>query len=55
MKIRNISGEKRYVPELFRDVDADEIVTVPDSRADAYLCQPHTWAAEAPTPTTTKK
>lgn len=46
-KIRNISGEARAVPELnWRTVDADEVVEVPDNRADAYTCQAATWAAE---------
>ena len=47
MRIRNVSGEKRTVPELsWRVVDVDEVVEVPDERADAYLCQQSTWAPE---------
>lgn len=55
MKIRNVSGEPLAVPELnWRTVQPDEVVDVPDARADAYTCQPSTWASEgsAPVPTT---
>lgn len=47
MKIRNVSGEDRIVPELYRTVAADEVVEVPDARAEGYTCQPHIWAAES--------
>ncbi len=48
MKIRNVSGEPLAVPELrWRTVAADEVVDVPDGRADGYLCQSGTWAAES--------
>ena len=47
-KVRNISGEPLHVPELNRLVEADQVVDVPDSRLDAYLCQPATWADETP-------
>ena len=45
-KIRNVSGEDRWVPWLNREVKADEVVTVPD--AAPYTCQPGTWADETP-------
>ena len=47
MKIRNVSGADLSVPELsWRVVEVDEVIDVPDERADAYLCQPATWGAE---------
>lgn len=51
MKIRNISGDDRFVPDLNRVVKADEVVTVPDALAGGYTCQKSTWRSE----TTTKK
>jgi hypothetical protein len=51
-KIRNVSGEARHVPELnWKAVSADEVVDVPDDRADAYTCQTTTWALVADTKT----
>ena len=46
MKFRNISGVDRAVPELNRVVKADEVVTVPDKRADGYAGQTKIWRAE---------
>lgn len=46
MKVRNVSGERLAVPELNRVVDVDEVVEVPDERADGYISQPH-WRAES--------
>lgn len=54
MQIRNVSKSDRFVPELGRVIAADEVVDVPNARANGYLCQPRTWAAES-TPTTPKK
>jgi hypothetical protein len=48
-KVRNISGEQLFVPELSKLVEADEVVDVPDDRLDGYICQPATWADETPT------
>ena len=45
-KIRNVSGEDRFVPGLNREVKADEVVTVAD--ASPYTCQPSNWADETP-------
>ena len=45
-KVRNVSGVDLYVPEIGRVVEADEIVTVPGDRAEAYTCQPRTWVRE---------
>lgn len=45
-KIRNISGRDLIVPELGRTVTADEVVTVPDDRVEAYTAQESTWATE---------
>ena len=42
-KIRNVSGEDRFVPWLDRVVELDETAEVPDSTYDAYVCQPGTW------------
>lgn len=47
-KVRNISGESLFVPELHRMVDADQVLDVPDDRLTAYLEQPATWADETP-------
>ena len=33
-KVRNVSGGSRYVPLLDREVEADEVVDVPDFQAD---------------------
>lgn len=46
MKVRNISGEPRFVPELNRVIDTDEIVEVPDERHEGYICQPLVWGDE---------
>lgn len=47
MKLRNVSGEARMVPELgWRLVEPDEVIDVTDDRAPAYTCQTATWAAE---------
>lgn len=54
MKVRNVSGDELYVPELNRLVAPDAVVEVPDNRADGYLSQPATWAAES-TPTKKEK
>lgn len=45
-KVRNVSGEDLYVPEVGRVVAVDEVVTVPDARAKAYTCQSRTWVRE---------
>jgi hypothetical protein len=47
-KVRYIGDEPVTVPELFghdRFVQPDEVVTVPDERFAAYVCQPRTWQA----------
>ena len=46
-KIRNVSGEDRWVPWLNREVKADEVTTIPDSDLESYTCQP-IWADETP-------
>ncbi|QXE36977.1 hypothetical protein KQY30_24960 [Streptomyces sp. GMY02] len=44
-RVRYIGPEPVIVPELGqgRVVGLDEVVTVPDSRFDAYVCQPQKW------------
>lgn len=42
-QVRNVSGEPRYVPELNRVIDIDEISDVPDERVEAYDNQSHVW------------
>lgn len=43
-RVRFIGAEPHIVPELGdRPVSPDEIVTVPDSRWEGYVCQPHLW------------
>lgn len=49
MKIRNVSGEDRYVPSLYREVKADTVFDVPTDQAPGLLSQPHFWA-EVSTP-----
>lgn len=45
MKIRNVSGEDRYIPSLYREVKADTIFEVPDAQAAGLISQPNFWAA----------
>jgi hypothetical protein len=47
-KIRNVSGEDRYVPWLHREVKADEVASVPDSDLESYTSQPDLWADATP-------
>lgn len=51
-KVRFIGAEPHIVPELGdRPIEPDEIVTVPDSRWEGYVCQPHLWESiEEPPP-----
>lgn len=57
-RVRFIGPEPHIVPELGdRPVQPDEIVTVPDSRWEGYVCQPHLWESveEPPAPAPEKK
>lgn len=47
MKIRNVSGHDRVVPELGRTVAADEVVTVSDDIGKRMEAQPAIWQAVA--------
>lgn len=49
-KIRNISGDDRFVPELAKLVTVDSVTDVPDDRIDAYVCQSETWVVVTDTP-----
>jgi hypothetical protein len=50
-RVRYIGPEPVTVPELGRTVELDEVVEVPDSRFEGYVCQPATWASvEEPKP-----
>ncbi len=44
-RVRFIGPEEVSVPELGpeRTVHPDEVVEVPDTRFEAYVCQPQTW------------
>lgn len=42
-KVRYIGPVPVTVPELFRTVEPDEVVEVPDVRYDGYVCQPTNW------------
>lgn len=42
-KVRYIGPTTVTVPELFRTVEPDEVVEVPDARYDGYVCQPVNW------------
>jgi hypothetical protein len=45
-RVRYIGAEPVTVPELgSRTVQPDEMVEVPDSRFDGYVCQTATWEA----------
>ncbi|GAA2929849.1 hypothetical protein [Streptomyces enissocaesilis] len=45
-RVRYIGAEPVTVPELgSRTIHPDEVVEVPDSRFDGYVCQPRTWEA----------
>lgn len=46
MKIKNVSGESRYIPALDRWVDADEVFEVPSDLGASLLEQPANWAEE---------
>jgi hypothetical protein len=50
MKIRNVSGEDRYIPSLYREVKADTVFDVPDEQAPGLLSQPNLWVESAPAP-----
>ncbi|MFC7929172.1 hypothetical protein [Streptomyces cinereoruber] len=51
-RVRYLGNEPVTVPELGgREVQPDEIVTVPDDRYDGYVCQTTTWeSVEEPAP-----
>lgn len=51
-RVRYVGAEPVTVPELgSRTVHPDEMVEVPDSRFDGYVCQPANWEAlEDPKP-----
>lgn len=43
-KVRFIGHEPHTVPELGdREVQPDELITVPDDRFEAYVCQTSLW------------
>lgn len=43
-RVRFIGPEPVTVPELGdREVQPDEVVTVPDERFEGYVCQPANW------------
>lgn len=43
-KVRFIGPEPVIVPELSdRFIEPDQVVTVPDERFEAYVCQPANW------------
>jgi len=43
-RVRYIGPEPVTVPELGgREIQLDEVVTVPDDRFEGYVCQPQTW------------
>ncbi len=46
-KVRNISGEERFVTWVDRVVAVDELVDVPDDVAESFTCQPDVWASES--------
>ncbi|MGA4941778.1 hypothetical protein [Streptomyces cinereoruber] len=51
-RVRYLGNEPVTVPELGgREVQPDEIVTVPDDRYDGYVCQTTKWeSVEEPAP-----
>ncbi|MEU2181232.1 hypothetical protein [Streptomyces thermolilacinus] len=43
-RVRFIGPEPVTVPELGgRSIEPDQVVEVPDSRYEGYICQPSTW------------
>ena len=43
-RVRFIGAEPVTVPELGgREIQPDQVVEVPDTRFDGYVCQPGTW------------
>ncbi|ROQ69173.1 hypothetical protein EDD93_3670 [Streptomyces sp. 840.1] len=44
-RVRYIGAGPVSVPELGRTVQPDELVEVPDSRFEGYVCQPGSWEA----------
>lgn len=53
-RVRNKTGEDRYVPEARRVIPDDGVMDVPDDRADAWDAQPG-WDVEVPPKTRSKK
>ena len=58
-KVRNISGEELFVPELNKLVSVDEVVEVPDARLVGYVGHKGdpspVWADETPAPSKKKE
>lgn len=46
--VRNISPDRRQVPVLDREVDADELVEIPDELAWDLSWDPEVWEVDAP-------
>lgn len=44
-RVRYVGPEPVHVPELGRTVEPDQMVEVPDTRFEGYVCQPQTWEA----------
>ena len=45
MQVQNVSGDARFLPAIGKDVEADEVITVPDALGASLLEQPANWAA----------
>lgn len=47
MKVRNISGEDRFIPDANCVVEADSVVDLPDAIARGLEAQTGLWAIES--------
>lgn len=54
-RVRFLGPEPVTVPELDRVVHPDEVVEVPESRFEGYVCQPTNWEPVEEPKTSTKK
>lgn len=48
MRIRNVSGEARYLPAVDRLIDIDEVFEVDADLGALLVDQPANWAADEP-------
>ena len=44
MQVQNVSGDARFLPAINADVEALEVIEVPDALGASLLEQPANWA-----------